>query len=165
MATERLGQIDDLKEKADEFTKAFDVLKSQPTVNQQAINPPILTKRGLSISFLTAFVLSLASADANAAILEADDDEELLEKVKRDRKERLERQGVISSSAKETEASSKVVEPNFGGCRMNKMSQKCKGYLQDLVLKLSEVGNAIENNDRHTAAASVFGSGTDTDWV
>jgi len=41
-------------------------------------------------------------SDANAAILEADDDEELLEKVKKDRKKRLERQGVISSSNKET---------------------------------------------------------------
>ena len=30
--------------------------------------------------------------------------------------------------------------------------------------KLSEVGKAIENNDLATAA-SVFGSGTDTDWV
>lgn len=40
-------------------------------------------------------------SDANAAILEADDDEELLEKVKKDRKKRLERQGVISSANKE----------------------------------------------------------------
>ncbi|KAK7388674.1 hypothetical protein VNO78_23497 [Psophocarpus tetragonolobus] len=109
-------------------------------VHQSAIHPPILTKRGLSISFLTTFVLSLAGEDANAAILEADDDEELLEKVKRDRKKRLERQGVIKSSTKET------------------------GYLQDLVYKLSEVGKAIENNDLPTAA-SVFGSGTETDWV
>jgi len=38
------------------------------------------------------------------------------------------------------------------------------GYLQDLVYKLSEVGKAIENNDL-PKAASVFGSGTDTDWV
>ncbi|MCI25479.1 thylakoid lumenal 16.5 kDa protein chloroplastic-like, partial [Trifolium medium] len=35
-------------------------------------------------------------------ILEADDDVELLEKVKKDRKKRLEKQGVISSSTKET---------------------------------------------------------------
>ncbi|XP_020225851.1 thylakoid lumenal 16.5 kDa protein, chloroplastic [Cajanus cajan] len=109
-------------------------------VNEPAIHPPILTKRGLSISFVTTFVLSLTGEDANAAILEADDDEELLEKVKRDRKKRIERQGVISSSTKET------------------------AYLQDLVYKLSEVGKAIENNDLPTAA-SVFGSGTDTDWV
>jgi len=65
---------------------------------------PIITKRSLSICFLTSFVFSLASrgsSSANAAILEADDDEELLEKVKRDRKKRLERQGVISSANKE----------------------------------------------------------------
>lgn len=42
--------------------------------------------------------------EANAAILEADDDEELLERVKRDRKKRLERQGVINSSSQETGA-------------------------------------------------------------
>ncbi|KHN22111.1 Thylakoid lumenal 16.5 kDa protein, chloroplastic [Glycine soja] len=108
--------------------------------NRLATHTPILTKRGLSISFLTAFLVSLAGEDANAAILEADDDEERLEKVKRDRKKRLERQGVIKSSTKET------------------------GYLQDLVYKLSKVGKAIENSDLSTAA-SVFGSGTDTDWV
>ncbi|KAF2310635.1 hypothetical protein GH714_015842 [Hevea brasiliensis] len=96
---------------------------------------PILTKRSLSISFITSFVFSLASrsnSSANAAILEADDDEELLERVKRDRKKRIERQGVISSSNKET------------------------GYLQDLVYKLSKVGQAIENNDLSTAS-SVLG--------
>lgn len=66
---------------------------------------PCLTKRNLSISFIASFVFSLGSKgcfDANAAILEADDDEELMEKVKRDRKKRLERQGVIGSSKAET---------------------------------------------------------------
>lgn len=37
-----------------------------------------------------------------ALVLEAEDDLELLEKVKNDRKKRLERQGVINSSAAET---------------------------------------------------------------
>uniref|UniRef100_A0A6M2ELT3 Maintenance of Photosystem II under High light 2 C-terminal domain-containing protein n=1 Tax=Populus davidiana TaxID=266767 RepID=A0A6M2ELT3_9ROSI len=108
-----------------------------------AASPIIITKRSLSICFLTSFVFSLASrgsSSANAAILEADDDEELLEKVKRDRKKRLERQGVISSAKKE------------------------KGYLQDLVYKLSKVGQAIDNNDL-SAASSVLGGSTDTDWV
>lgn len=66
---------------------------------------PILTKRTLSICLTTAFLFSVAGkgySEANAAILEADDDEELMEKVKKDRKKRLERQGVISSSNKET---------------------------------------------------------------
>lgn len=64
-----------------------------------------LTKRSLSVCFISSFVFSMGGKgcfDANAAILEADDDLELLEKVKRDRKKRLERQGVISSSKVET---------------------------------------------------------------
>ncbi|KAE9609725.1 hypothetical protein Lal_00006107 [Lupinus albus] len=112
-------------------------------VNEAAKHPPSVTKRGVYISFLTSFVLKLAGKDcfdAKAAILEADDDVELLEKVKMDRKKRLERQGVISSSIKET------------------------GYLQDVVYKLSKVGEAIEKNDLPTAS-SVLGKGTDTDWV
>ncbi|XP_027368606.1 thylakoid lumenal 16.5 kDa protein, chloroplastic-like isoform X2 [Abrus precatorius] len=108
--------------------------------NQPVLHSPILTKRGLSISFFTCFVLSLAGKNVNAAILEADDDEELLEKVKRDRKKRLEKQGVINSSRQET------------------------GYLQDLVYKLSEVGQALEKNDLSTAG-SVLGGSTDADWV
>ncbi|XP_019417252.1 PREDICTED: thylakoid lumenal 16.5 kDa protein, chloroplastic-like isoform X2 [Lupinus angustifolius] len=107
--------------------------------NQEALNLPIITKR----CFLTTFLFSLAGKnlfDANAAILEADDDIELLEKVKRDRKQRLERESLINSSKIET------------------------GYLQQLVYKLSEVGQAIENNDL-SAAGSVLGEGTDTDWV
>ncbi|CAJ1975427.1 unnamed protein product [Sphenostylis stenocarpa] len=109
--------------------------------NQPAPHSAIVTKRGLSISFITSFVLSLGRKNnANAAILEADDDEELLEKVKRDRKKRLEKQGVISSSKQET------------------------GYLQEVVYKLSAVGQALENNDL-SAAGSVLGKTTDTDWV
>lgn len=109
---------------------------------------PSITKRNLSISFITGFVFSSLAGggngkgcfDANAAILEAEDDEELLEKVKKDRKKRLEKQSALSSSMKE------------------------KGYLQDLVYKLSKVGEAIEKNDL-AAASSVLGRSTDTDWV
>ncbi|KAK1373461.1 hypothetical protein POM88_029654 [Heracleum sosnowskyi] len=83
-----------------------------------------LSKRNMSIGLTTTFLVSLAGkalcSDANAAILEADDDIELLEKVKKDRQKRLEKQGVISSSDKE------------------------RGYVQDLVYKLSKVGQAIE---------------------
>ncbi|KAK0571143.1 hypothetical protein LWI29_011718 [Acer saccharum] len=109
-----------------------------------SISPTEITKRSLSISFITGLVFILAGnggrVDANAAILEADDDDELMEKVKKDRKKRLERQGVINSSKQET------------------------GYLQDLVFKLSKVGQAIENKDLSTAN-SVLGGSTDTDWV
>ncbi|KAG2718778.1 hypothetical protein I3843_03G228600 [Carya illinoinensis] len=112
-------------------------------VNESAPLSPNLTKRSLSICFITSFGLLFSSKgcpSANAAILEAEDDEELLEKVKRDRKKRLERQGVISSSNKET------------------------GYLQDLVYRLSKVGQAIDNNDL-SIASSVLGGSTNTDWV
>lgn len=73
-------------------------------------------------------------------MLEAEDDLELLEKVKEDRKKRIEKQGIINSSKQET------------------------GYLQALVFKLSEVGQAIDNNDLDTAS-SVLGTSTDTDWL
>lgn len=110
----------------------------------------IISKRNLSLSLAATLLVSLTSGNvngnglnnnANAAILEADDDLELLERVKKDRQKRIEKQGVISSSKKET------------------------GYLQDLVYKLSEVGQAIEKNDLGTAS-SVLGPSTDkTDWI
>ena len=60
------------------------------------------------------------SRDANAAILEADDDEELLEKVKQDRKKRIERQAVLNSAVKEKGTSSKslseCVIAKLGSC-------------------------------------------------
>lgn len=104
---------------------------------------PALTKRRLSICFISSFIFPLVGqgfSDANAAILEADDDEELLEKVKKDRKKRLERQGIISSANKE------------------------KGYLQEVVYKLSKVGQAIDSNDFSTAS-SVLGGSSNADWV
>ncbi|XP_020099333.1 thylakoid lumenal 16.5 kDa protein, chloroplastic isoform X3 [Ananas comosus] len=98
---------------------------------------------GLSACFLTFLAFSSSSSSsssARAAILEADDDEQLLERVKQDRKIRLQRQGVISSSGEET------------------------GYLQELVYKLSKVGQAIENDDL-PAASSVLGPNADAEWV
>ncbi|GAB4832849.1 hypothetical protein Ancab_006864 [Ancistrocladus abbreviatus] len=106
-------------------------------------SPMPLTKRGFSLSLATAFLLSLSGRggfEVNAAILEADDDEELLERVKKDRKKRIERQGFINSSKQET------------------------AYLQDLVYKLSKVGQAIENNDL-TTASLVLGQSSKTDWI
>ncbi|XP_021277564.1 thylakoid lumenal 16.5 kDa protein, chloroplastic [Herrania umbratica] len=109
--------------------------------NESPSPSPALTKRGFSLCFITSLVLAGNGCfGASAAILEADDDEELLEKVKKDRKKRLERQGVISSSDQE------------------------KGYLQDLVYKLSKIGQAIDNNDL-PAASSVLRGSTDIDWV
>ncbi|XVF48073.1 hypothetical protein PTKIN_Ptkin03bG0161500 [Pterospermum kingtungense] len=75
------------------FCKAF---------NESSPLSSALTKRSFSFCFITSLVLAgNGCSNANAAILEADDDEELLEKVKRDRKRRLERRGVISSSGQE----------------------------------------------------------------
>lgn len=70
----------------------------------KAENNVIISKRSLSISLASSLLLSLAgngTFNANAAILEADEDDELMEKVKKDRKKRLERQGIINSSSKE----------------------------------------------------------------
>ncbi|KAJ8767795.1 hypothetical protein K2173_020735 [Erythroxylum novogranatense] len=102
----------------------------------------VATRRKFSLCFITTIAFPLVrDGDSRAkAVLEAEDDIELLEKVKKDRKKRIEKQGVISSSQKE------------------------RGYLQDLVYKLSKVGQAIENNDL-SAAGSVLGASTETDWV
>ncbi|XP_074273987.1 thylakoid lumenal 16.5 kDa protein, chloroplastic [Silene latifolia] len=94
-----------------------------------------LSKRSFAMSISSVVLLSLAGR-VNATPLEAEDDLELLEKVKQDRKKRLERQSIINSSVKE------------------------KGYLQEVVYKLSEVGQAIEKDD-FNAASSVLGS----DWI
>lgn len=55
--------------------------------------PPTLTKRNLSLSLTTSFLFSIAgqgyNSASNAAILEADDDVELLERVKKDRQKSL----------------------------------------------------------------------------
>lgn len=88
---------------------------AKPNSNRPNSPPVLLCRAGfdpsrrqsLAICF-TAFIFSLpgkgffSDGNANAAILEADDDEELLERVKRDRKRRLERQEVFNSSKEET---------------------------------------------------------------
>ncbi|KAL8189610.1 hypothetical protein R6Q57_029176 [Mikania cordata] len=101
--------------------------------------PPHISKRSLSVSVTSLFLLSL-TGNANAAILEADDDLELLEKVKQDRKRRIEKQTVLNSSNKDKES------------------------LQDVIYKLSKVGQAIENNDL-PSAGSILGQTPDVDWL
>ncbi|XP_020244163.1 thylakoid lumenal 16.5 kDa protein, chloroplastic [Asparagus officinalis] len=108
--------------------------------HDQDYSTPLGRRGVLSGCFGAALGALSLSASSEAAILEADDDVELLEKVKKDREKRLQRQGVISSSNKET------------------------GYLQELVYKLSKVGQAIENSDFSTAA-SVLGQSTEADWL
>ncbi|XP_037457647.1 uncharacterized protein LOC119328775 [Triticum dicoccoides] len=98
---------------------------------------------GIASCLLAALALAGSSSSggaARAAILEADDDLELLERVKEDKKKRLQKQGIINSSAAET------------------------GYLQDLVYKLSKVGQAIDKDDL-AAAGDVLGPASDAPWV
>ncbi|XP_024979258.1 thylakoid lumenal 16.5 kDa protein, chloroplastic [Cynara cardunculus var. scolymus] len=111
-------------------------------VNKLPNYPPQVSKRSLSISLTSLFLLSSTGNPhgANAAILEADDDLELMEKVKKDRKKRIEKQTVLNSSSKD------------------------KDYLQDVIYKLSKIGQAIENNDL-PSAGSVLGQTLDADWV
>lgn len=47
---------------------------------------------------------------------------------------------------------------------INIMIWSFAGYLQEVVYKLSKVGQAIDNNDFSTAS-SVLGSSSDADWV
>lgn len=99
---------------------------------------------GLASCLLAALAASFsplaADRPARALVLEEDEDIELLERVKEDRKKRLQKQGVINSSGTET------------------------GYLQDLIYKLSKVGQAIDKDDL-PAAGSVLGSSSDAQWV
>lgn len=135
------------------FPQKHNAVTVLPFCNIKAVAPgeresagvPSLSKRGFALSLSSAFLLCLfgrpgGNCGALAAVLEAEDDLELLEKVKQDRKKRIERQAIINSSKKET------------------------GYLQDLVYKLRKIGQAIDNNDLNTAS-SVLGSSTDTDWL
>jgi len=101
-------------------------------------------RSGLASCVLAALAASFSplagDRPARAMVLEEDEDIELLERVKEDRKKRLQKQGVISSSGTET------------------------GYLQDLIYKLSKVGQAIDKDDL-PAASSVLGPSPDTQWV
>ncbi|KAH6829285.1 chloroplast thylakoid lumen protein [Perilla frutescens var. hirtella] len=116
------------------------VCRAAPS-NEPPSSIAVTSRRSISLSLTSAAAALLLAANykADAAILEADDDEELLEKVKRDRKKRLDRQGVINSSTKET------------------------ALLQDAVYKLSKIGQALESNNL-SEASSVLGS-SNTEWL
>ncbi|KAF9614982.1 hypothetical protein IFM89_021412 [Coptis chinensis] len=112
------------------------------TESSRLIICPIITKRNLITNFTTIVTLSLAGKgffEAEAAILEAEDDIKLLEKVE-DKKKMIERQAVVSSSTTET------------------------AYLQELVYKLSKVGQALQEN-KLSIANSVLGPSTKADWI
>ncbi|KZV18877.1 hypothetical protein F511_31716 [Dorcoceras hygrometricum] len=106
-------------------------------------NPPAWTRRGVSITVVAATTLLFGGykglPEANA-IIEGDDDKELLDRVKEDRKKRLVKLGTIKSSDNET------------------------ALLQDLVYKLGKIGKAIDKEDL-SSAYSLLGPGIDTNWV
>ncbi|KAL3683635.1 hypothetical protein R1sor_001657 [Riccia sorocarpa] len=87
---------------------------------------------GGAAALLSAFLAAPASA-----LLEADEDEALLEKVKSDRQKRIQKRGAIASYKKETE------------------------YVQKAVYELSKTGKAIDTADFSTASA-VLGSSS---WI
>ncbi|XP_057768062.1 thylakoid lumenal 16.5 kDa protein, chloroplastic [Salvia miltiorrhiza] len=113
---------------------------TQIVCRSASIDPSSIVTTRRSIALSLAGAATFLSANAGAAILEADEDDELMEKVKKDRKKRIEKQGVISSSTQE------------------------KAYLQDVVYKLSKIGQAIEKKDL-AEANSVIGSTKDTQWL
>ncbi|KAG6421145.1 hypothetical protein SASPL_117694 [Salvia splendens] len=98
----------------------------------------VTSRRAIALSLATAAgFLSGTNYKAGAAILEADEDDELMEKVKRDRKKRLE----INSSTQE------------------------KAYLQDAVCKLSKIGQAIEKKDLAEANSVIVSAKDTTEWL
>jgi len=88
-----------------------------------------------------ALLLAPFLAAGNAlAILENDDDDELLEKVKRDRKAKIEKRSSLGQYKGQ------------------------EAMVQKAVYKLSSVGKAIDEGD-YAAATLVLGASMDTDWL
>jgi len=83
---------------------------------------------------------SFLVASKALALIEADDDEELLEKVKKDRKAKIEKRSSLGSYKGQ------------------------EALVQKAVYKLSSVGKAIDEGDL-TAASAVIGASLDTDWL
>lgn len=101
------------------------------------------TRRGISVTVVAATTLMFGyrgRSEANAGIMEVGGDQKLQEKVKDDRKKRLQKQGALSPSDNET------------------------ALLQDFVYKLGKLSQAIEKEDI-SVASKLLGPGIDTDWV
>nr|ABK22921.1 unknown [Picea sitchensis] len=101
------------------------------------------SRRGMSLSLSCVTLAGLAFPLVGFpafGILEPDDDVELMEKFKADRKKRLGQQDKINTLKNEA------------------------AYVQEAVYKLSEVGQAIEKND-FTRAIGVLGKSLDTKWI
>ncbi|XP_024532296.1 thylakoid lumenal 16.5 kDa protein, chloroplastic isoform X1 [Selaginella moellendorffii] len=103
-------------------------------------NPALVISR--RAAFSSAAMLSLPLLEAilsrkAAALIEADDDEELLEKVKGDRQKRLEKRETLIGLKDET------------------------AYVQNAVYQMSKAGQAIEKDD-FVEASNILGA---ADWV
>eukprot|EP00252_Welwitschia_mirabilis_P013615 TRINITY_DN2996_c0_g1_i1.p1 TRINITY_DN2996_c0_g1~~TRINITY_DN2996_c0_g1_i1.p1 ORF type:complete len:222 (+),score=48.53 TRINITY_DN2996_c0_g1_i1:247-912(+) len=99
-----------------------------------------LSKRELAVSTALSLLGFSWSAFPAFGILEPDEDEELLEKVKADRKKRLQNQqkaSILNSEA---------------------------AFIQEAVYRMSEVGQAIEKSD-FGHATQVLGTSLDTTWI
>eukprot|EP00249_Psilotum_nudum_P027225 c34654_g1_i1 orf=655-1368(-) len=91
---------------------------------------------GASVSLLS----SLFSGSAALGILEADDDEQLLERVKEDRRRKIQKRGELNAYKKEAAS------------------------VQTAIFKLSKAGQALDVND-FLSASSLLGSSLDIDWI
>ncbi|KAJ7558404.1 hypothetical protein O6H91_04G037500 [Diphasiastrum complanatum] len=94
----------------------------------------------LGISTILPF-LGLGVSDFAFGLLEADDDEALLEKVKVDRQKRLQKREALNSFKKETAS------------------------VQNAVYNLSRVGEALDVSDYKTASSILGASSGDAEWV
>ncbi|CAM6104542.1 unnamed protein product [Calypogeia fissa] len=112
--------------------------KSIGEQSQQKEEKWLASRRDIVAGSISAISAGLFAFPA-LALLETDDDESLLEKVKEDRRKRIEKRGVVASFKSETES------------------------VQKAVYELSKAGQAIDGED-YGLATSVLGS-TDDGWI
>eukprot|EP00250_Pteridium_aquilinum_P011788 c20303_g1_i1 orf=211-864(+) len=110
--------------------KAYSASKLQLDVNRRQVLLSVASAAGLLLSFDPAAL----------ALLEADDDEQLLEKVKEDRKKKIKRRGEINSFKEETAS------------------------LQAAIYQLSKAGQALDGND-FSGASKALGESPSEGWI
>ncbi|KAI5061163.1 hypothetical protein GOP47_0023668 [Adiantum capillus-veneris] len=98
------------------------------------------SRRHVLLIAVSACGVLLSFNPAALALLEADDDEELLEKVKEDRKKKIKRRGEINSFKEETAS------------------------LQAAIYQLSKAGQALDGND-FSAARKILGESPSEGWI
>lgn len=111
---------------------------SASAADEELLQWMAVSRRDMVAGSIAAVSASLFAFPA-LALLETDDDESLLEKVKEDRKKRIEKRGVVASFKSETAS------------------------VQKAVYELSKTAQAIDGED-YGLASSVLGS-TDEGWI